>query len=103
MVTTPEQYRWSSYAWHAWGQTNPYISDHALYQSLAPDTKARQFAYRDLFKHQIPEADIHQIREAIAYNYPLGNDQFRSQIETALGRRVGEKKRGHPVMYDESA
>jgi putative transposase len=59
--------------------------------------ESRQFAYRELLKHQIPEVEIHQIREYLAYNYLLGNARFRDQIETALGRMVGEKKRGRPI------
>jgi REP-associated tyrosine transposase len=96
LVTSPDQYRWSSYTWHAWGQPNPRVTDHMLYDTLDQDSQTRQQTYRELFKHQIPEVDIHQIRKALAYNYPLGNDRFREQIETALGRRVGQNQRGRP-------
>ncbi|MGH8589521.1 MAG: hypothetical protein ACREXX_09385 [Gammaproteobacteria bacterium] len=30
MVRSPEQYRWSSYRWHAWGAPNPRLRDHDL-------------------------------------------------------------------------
>ena len=98
MVTSPDQYRWSSYAIHAWGKPNALISDHLLYCALDRIPRTRQQAYRELFKHQIPEVDVHQIRKSIAYNYPLGNDRFRKQIETALGRRVGHNQRGRPEV-----
>ncbi len=42
------------------------------------------------------EVDIHQIRKSLAYNYPLGNERFRKQIEKVLGRQVGYKQRGRP-------
>ena len=35
----------------------------------------------DPFRAQIPEIDIHDIRECLAYNHPLGNDRFREQVE----------------------
>ena len=43
--------------------------------------------HRELFQYQIPEVGIHQIRQSLAYNYPLGDDRFQIQIENALGRR----------------
>ena len=30
MVQSPEQYRWSSYRCHAWGEPNPWLRDHDL-------------------------------------------------------------------------
>ncbi|HEU5338641.1 MAG TPA: hypothetical protein VFU39_05070, partial [Sulfuricaulis sp.] len=103
MVATPDEYRWSSYAWHAWGRPNRLISDHELYERLGHAPETRQFAYRELFRHRLSDQDIHAIRESLAYNYPLGNDRFREQVESALGRRVGEKQRGRPKRQNETA
>lgn len=97
MVRSPDQYRWSSYLHHAWGKTDSLIQDHDLYLALDREPVARQYAYRELFKHQLPEEKLDDIRECLAYNYPLGNERFREAIETALGRRVGERKRGRPA------
>ena len=103
MVQAPEQYRWSSYAFHAWGQPNRLIRDDVLYEQLGANPEARQFAYRELFRRHLPEMDVHAIRDSLAYIYPLGNDRFRKEVEAALGRRVGEKKRGRPARENESA
>lgn len=103
MVATPDQYRWSSYAWHARGKSDCLISDHELYERLGYHPEARQFAYRELFRHQLSDQDSHAIRESLAYNYPLGNDRFREQVESALGRKVGEKQRGRPRRQNETA
>lgn len=103
MVRSPDQYRWSSYHHHAQGQTSSLIRDHDLYLELDRESDARQHAYRELFKHQLPEAQIHEIRECLAYNFPLGNDRFRDEIEAALGRRVGERKRGRPTARKAAA
>ena len=81
---------------NTWGKANSLIQDHDLYLELDRDPAARQYAYRELFKHQLLEAQLHDIRECLAYNFLLGNDRFRETIETALGRRVGERKRGRP-------
>lgn len=97
MVASPEAYRWSSYGWHAWGKENLLISDHPLYEVLGAAASERQQAYRELFRFQLPDIDVHQIRESLSHNYPLGNDRFRQEIETMLGRHVGENRRGRPV------
>jgi len=100
MVITPDQYRWSSYRYHAWGETNNLIKDHQLYYVLDKKLQTRQKCYRELFRHQIPEVGIHQIRQSLAYNYPLGDDRFQKQIENALGRRIGFKERGRPKIKE---
>jgi len=99
MVQSPEQYRWSSYRCHAWGEPNPWLRDHDLYVRLGASEHDRQCAYRELFRAQIPETDIHDIRECLAYNHPLGNDRFREQIESTLGKRVGRRQRGRPPKH----
>jgi putative transposase len=103
MTQSPEQYRWSSYPHHARGKPDRLIQDHDLYLRLDRDPVVRQHAYRELFKQRLPEIQIHDIREYLAYNFPLGNDRFREEIETALGRPVGERKRGRPVGRNETA
>ena len=103
MVATPDEYRWSSYAGHAWGKPNRLISGHELYDRLGHNPEARQFAYRELFRHSLSDKDTHAIRESLAFNYPLGNDRFREQVESALGRKVGEKQRGRPRRQNEIA
>lgn len=103
MVASPDQYRWSSYRHHAWGEVKKPISDHVLYLQLGAEESARQQAYRELFKYQIPEVNLHEIREALSYNYPLGNDRFREQVEKALGRQLGYKERGRPRIEEEYA
>jgi hypothetical protein len=44
-----------------------------------------------------------RIWRRLACNDPLGNERFREQIETALGRRVGGRKRGRSAARDEVA
>src|SRR5512139_748805 len=61
MVATPDEYQWSSYGWHAWGNRNDLITDHPLFDALGISALERQHAYRELFRYQIPDADLHQI------------------------------------------
>jgi putative transposase len=55
MVQDPAEYPWSSYQWHAYGQPDPVITDHALYLALGTTMQERQTAYRALFQHHIDE------------------------------------------------
>ncbi|MEQ8290388.1 MAG: hypothetical protein RIB78_11775 [Gammaproteobacteria bacterium] len=96
MVNAPEDYPWSSYRHHAWGEIRPLIEDHELYIQLGNNPMARQYAYRELFKTQLEEHNIHDISHASHYNYPLGNNRFKEKIEATLQRRVGYAKRGRP-------
>lgn len=98
MVVTPEQYRWSSYGWHAWGVPNDLVVDHVLYQQLSADLPVRQQAYRQLFTGHLEATALQVMREALTHNYPLGNDRFREAVELHLGRLVGQCKRGRPLV-----
>ena len=89
MVQSPEQYRWSSYRWNAWGEPDRLVNDHDLYVGLGASAHDPQCAYRNLFRVQISEIDIHDTRECLAYNHPLGNARFREQVETTLGSVSG--------------
>ena len=98
MVNTPEEYQWSSYRYHAWGDDVPIINAHELYIGLGKMDKERQHAYRELFKHELSEHDVHEIRLSLHYNYPLGNKRFREKIEETLKRQVGYAKCGRPKL-----
>ena len=58
----------------------------------------RQCAYQDLFRAQIPDRFL-TIRECLAYDHPLGNVRFREQVETMLGKRVGQSQRARPSKH----
>ncbi|OGS95695.1 MAG: hypothetical protein A3G79_02115 [Gallionellales bacterium RIFCSPLOWO2_12_FULL_57_18] len=53
----------------------------------------RQAAYRQLFKHRIPESSIAEIRAATNKAWVLGNDRFKQRIQEKLDRRVEPKAR----------
>ncbi|MCL5801345.1 MAG: transposase, partial [Gammaproteobacteria bacterium] len=54
----------------------------------------RQAAYRQLFKHHIPEKSVTEIREATNKAWVLGNDRFKQRIQKRLERRVEPEARG---------
>lgn len=94
MVIDPSGYPWSSYHHNALGQPNDLVVPHPEYQRLGESSEARQTAYRDLFKNQLSENSITEIREATNKAWVLGNDRFKQSIQEQLERRVEPKARG---------
>ena len=60
--------------------------------------EARCYAYREIFKHQLSEHDIHLIEKAEEYCQPVGDDRFRIEIEEKYGIKRGQISRGRPKI-----
>jgi putative transposase len=96
MVEHPAEYSWSSYRINAPGEPSTLLTQQPLYEALGPDEKARQSAYRELFRHQLDPGMVDRIRAATNGNYALGSSQFQAQVAAALGRGVTPGKSGRP-------
>lgn len=95
MVRRPEEYRWSSYGVNAWGDTH-WLIPHQEYTRLGQSREQQCYAYRELFRHQITEQDLHLFRKAAHYSQPIGVDLFRKQIEKKYRIKLGRLRRGRP-------
>jgi putative transposase len=100
MVSRPEEYRWSSYAINAWGDEG-WLTPHEEYLRMGNSADDRLHAYRELFRYQLSEQDLHLIRKAAHYCHPVGDDRFKLQIETKYGVALGNMKRGRPRKRDD--
>lgn len=98
MVDHPAQYRWSSYAANALGVDNAVIQAHELYLALGDTPEARQVAYRELFEVKADDNELDIIRASLYSGTSLGNECFKKQIETMVGRKVGLIKPGRPCQ-----
>jgi putative transposase len=96
MVQDPVEYTWSSYQWHAYGQHDPAITDHALYLALGTTMQERQTAYRALFQHHLDENLLQEIRATLNQCRVLGTERFKDAMEATLARRVRPGKPGRP-------
>ncbi len=94
MVRDPGAYPWSSYRSHGLGEGDELNREHELYLALGAQASERQRAYRDLFRSQLDEAALTQIRKATSRELVLGNERFRQEIEEVLGKCVEPRKRG---------
>jgi hypothetical protein len=63
---------------------------------LIPAPGLRGFAYRELFKTQLSEEDLHLVRKAAHYCQPVGDDRFLQQIEQRYDIKLGQMERGRP-------
>ncbi len=89
-------YRWSSYRWHACGDRDAVITEHAGYLALGRIAAERQAAYRALCRHPIDAGLVDEIRRTLHQSRVLGTERFKDAIEAALARRVRPGKPGRP-------
>ena len=94
MVNHPSDYPWSSYTYNALGLENAIVTPHGEYRRLGRTDEERQTAYRQLFKHHIPEEALEEIRNATNKAWALGSDRFKQRIQRQLDRRVEPLERG---------
>ncbi|MDT8453525.1 MAG: transposase, partial [Gammaproteobacteria bacterium] len=85
---------WSSYHYNALGQANDLETPYLVYNRLGITAKERHAAYRQLFKHKIPNDSLDDIREATNKAWVLGDDRFKRRIQKKLERRVEPKVKG---------
>ena len=98
IVDDPAHYRWTSYRHNALGQADGVVAPHPLYKAMGTTARARQTAYRALFRTPLDSDAIDDIRLALNQNQPLGNSRFYAQIEKRLGERRKARPRGRPAL-----
>jgi putative transposase len=94
MVERPEDYRWSSYACHAQGKADGLIQDHPLYQALGATDETRREAYRELFRYELDQDALTDIRGSLNRGLVLGAERFKDEVEAAVARSVRAGKPG---------
>ena len=67
-----------------------WLNPHNTYVELGSDSEARCLAYRELFKFQLRESDLDQIRQATHYCQPLGDERLGKMIEDRYGIKIGQ-------------
>jgi putative transposase len=97
MVAHSVYYPWSSFAANAQGETDALLTPHELYCRLGRSSGERQAQYRQLFRAQLPKADVEAIRDSTNKAWVLGNDRFRQRIEDLSGRRSAPLPKGRPA------
>lgn len=97
MVRHPGQYRWSSFGANGEGKASKLVTAHAEYLALGSDCLSRRSTYLDLFRVELNDADLDEIRGAANGSYALGAERFLKEIEQMTGRRATAGKPGRPA------
>lgn len=96
MTADPGDYLWSSYRANALGEWDPLVIPHETYRAIGADSTERARNYRALFELDLSADELGAIRVATQLSRPLGDDEFKSRIDAALGRPSPRAKRGRP-------
>ena len=83
MVSTPSDYRWSSFGFHGLGQPSDWLVPHPVYLALGSTAEERQCAYRALCYEPLPDSDL--VRQRNALPAPLTRTN-RHRIATSPDR-----------------
>ena len=65
LAPNPGAYEWSSHRANAQGTLDRLVSPHPRYRALAADDRRRRAAYRSLFRDELNESALRQIRSAL--------------------------------------
>jgi len=96
LVVNPADYRWSSYRHNAEGESSITVTAHDLYLAISPNIVERRHHYRELFRAESNADALKEIRNAATFSMPLGSDRFKLDVETMLGRTIGQSHLGRP-------
>ena len=96
MVDHPGEYYWSSFKTNAANKTDEIISMHPVYKELGKDSEKRCYAYRELFRLQLDDKEIHAIRDALNGQLVYGREGFKEKIERMVIRKTRRGKDRRP-------
>jgi putative transposase len=96
IVSTPFDYRWSSFGDHVGSLPTGWLDDAPSFLALGLTVSDRRPAYLNFVEQLIPESQLQLIRAAIQRNQITGSEVFRAQIEERTGRRISTRAQGRP-------
>lgn len=99
MCGHPSEYSWCSFNFNAAGKTglnDDWLTPHSEYLRLGASDIERQAAYLDLFKYELNQNELSQIRENTHKGWALGSQYFKDEIEKMTNRQTTSKGLGRP-------
>jgi putative transposase len=87
LANDPVGYPWSSYRRNGHGEENRIVTPHDLYVRLGKDPQSREQAYRALFKDELAENTLFEVRRATHHTRFLGSPDFREEMTKSQHRR----------------
>jgi putative transposase len=96
IVRQPSDYQWSSHKHHVAGLSEYPIGPHSEWLALGADAASRRRRYAELVAQGVTDLELDQFRRCARKGLPAGSNRFKAEIEQALGRRLGDGRRGRP-------
>lgn len=96
LVKEPADYPWSSHRANAWGDRDPLVTAHERFEALGAEPGQRRTAYRALFKEQLDQTILRDIREATNKGWVMGDDRFGRELAALVRRRCWPRSPGRP-------
>ena len=100
LAVAANEYSWSSFNSHAGVAREPMLTPHAAYWALGNTPFEREIAYRLMFEHTLPAADVSSMNRALLGGRPIGPRSFAESLEKQAGRRLTPGLRGRPRRPD---
>lgn len=101
LCANPGDYRWSSYPVNALAAENPGLRPHPQWLALGKNDAERRAHYRQLIEENTDPEPVENIRFGVRKGLPTGSSRFKSEIEKALDRRLGNGHRGRSATRSE--
>jgi len=96
IVSSPEEYAWSSYRENRTGKPGRPLVPHPLYLELARTDAERSARYRELVDAGVPDNDLERIRTSVHQCRALGPDAFCAAIARQIERPAAPRSPGRP-------
>jgi REP-associated tyrosine transposase len=84
IVRTPEEYRWSSYSFHALGSGPQWLTEHHVYRALGATPEKRQEIYRGLCGSPLSDDQVVLARQGLV-GVGLASDNSRTGVMPVSG------------------
>lgn len=95
LTAKPDQYCWSSYRARI-GQGETVLDPHPAYLDMGLATTERAQRYREYVNAGIPPGELIFMHQALQSGHLTGGPEFKTKVESLLGRRLEIRPRGRP-------
>ena len=97
MVGQATDYAWSSHRHYVGLRQDNRLTPHALYWELGNTPFAREAAYAELVQAGVAADQQGALTDATLSGWALGDDAFRTDLQTQTTRRLAKSKAGRPL------
>lgn len=91
----PDHYSWSSYRARI-GQEETALDPYPAYLDMGKAKAERAQRYREYANAGIPREEWSFIRQSLQSGHLIGEPEFKTKVESQLGRRLDRRPRGRP-------